>query len=116
MKVEKIAERLIYSDKTFTKRVLFNEEKILSFILNMKPGQEIPPHQHEVSDLVLHVLSGGGELTVGEKSQDIIAGDVVYCVGDEFFGLKNNKRDNMSCFVVLAPRPGMKIYSEEIGQ
>lgn len=115
MKIEKIVERIVYSDSTFTKRVLFSEEKVLNFVLNMRSGQEIPPHQHEDSDLILHVMAGGAELTVDGKIQDIVAGDVIYCEGHETFSLKNNTWVDMSCFVVLAPRPGLKIYADEIG-
>jgi len=114
MKIEKISEKMIYSDATFTKRLIFNEEKVLNFALNLKPGQEIPPHIHENSDLVLYVITGGGELTVDGKSQNITTGDVIYCVGEEEFSLKNNTDENSSCFVVLAPRPIPKIYADEI--
>lgn len=115
MKIEKIAEKIVYSDATFTKRVLFSEDKVLNFVLNMKPGQVIPPHQHEDCDLVLHVLTGGGELTVDGKVEHITTGDVVYCVGQETFSLKNDTSENMSCFVVITPRPSLKIYADEIG-
>lgn len=115
MKIEKIAERILYSDSTFTKRVLFSEEKVLSFVLNMGPGQEIPPHHHEDSDLILHVLTGSAALTVDGKVQKITGGDVIYCEGQEVFSLKNDTAENMSAFVVLAPRPGLKIYADEIG-
>jgi len=114
MKIEKISDKLVYSESTFTKRVLFSEEKVLNFLLNMMPGQEIPPHHHENSDLILHVIAGAGELTVDGVIQNINVGDVIYCVGEERFSLKNNTNDNLSCFVVLAPRPVPKIYAEEI--
>lgn len=115
MKIEKITDRMVYSDKTFTKRLIFSEEKVLSFVLNLMPGQEIPPHEHEDSDLVLHVLTGGGELAVDDKVQNIKKGDVVYTVGKEVFSLKNNTDENLSCFVVIAPRPQLKIYADEVG-
>lgn len=109
-----MSEKMVYSDATFTKRVIFNEEKALNFALNLKTGQEIPPHKHENSDLILYVVTGQGELTVDGKSQEIISGDVVYCEGKEEFSLRNNSNDNLSCFVVLAPRPIPEIYAEEI--
>jgi quercetin dioxygenase-like cupin family protein len=115
MKLEKIKDRIAYHEKTFTKRVIFNEEKVLTFVLNMMPGQEIPPHQHEESDLVLHVLTGGGKLNVDGKIQDITVGDIVYCTGNEVFSLINNKDENLSCFVVIAPRPTPKLYAQEFG-
>jgi len=114
MKIEKISDRIVYSDSTFTKRLLFNEEKVLNFMLNFKPGQELPPHTHEESDLVLHVLKGSGELEVDGKVQSISEGDVVYCEGNEVFSMKNNTEDNLSCFVIIAPRPIPKIYADEI--
>jgi quercetin dioxygenase-like cupin family protein len=114
MKIEKLSERVVFSDKTFTKRILYNEEKVLNFVLNLAPGQEIPPHQHEESDLILHVLTGEGVLTVDGAAQPVETGDVVHCSGKEVFSLKNSSSENLSCFVVIAPRPGVKAYSEPI--
>ena len=114
MKIEKISEKMVYSQDTFTKRVLFSEEKVLNFVLNLMPGQQIPPHKHEDSDLILHVVTGGGDLTVDGKTQNLTTGDVIYCVGEEEFSLKNNTTENLSCFIVITPRPVPKIYSEEI--
>lgn len=114
MKIEKIADKIVFSPETFTKRVLFSEEKVLNFVLNIMPGQEIPPHKHEDSDLILHVMMGDGELTVNGEYYNITTGDVVYCVGEDVFSLKNNDNYNLSCFIVLAPRPVPKIYADEI--
>jgi quercetin dioxygenase-like cupin family protein len=114
MKIEKISERMVYTEKTFTKRLLFSEEKVLNFVLNLMPGQELPPHKHEESDLILYVVAGGGELTVDGKVQNITTGDVIHTAGQEEFSLKNNTKDNLSCFVVLAPRPEPKIYADEV--
>ncbi|WP_432666165.1 cupin domain-containing protein [Wukongibacter baidiensis] len=113
MKKERISDRMVYIDSTFTKRLLFSEEKILNFVLNLKPGQEVPPHQHEDSDLILYVVTGGGELTVDGQSEDVTVGDVIYCKGDEVFSLINNTKENLSCFVVLAPRPTLKGLTSE---
>lgn len=114
MKIEKVADRMVYSESTFTKRVLFSEEKVLNFVLNLMPGQSIPSHKHEDSDLILHVLTGGGELTVNGQVHHLVVGDVLYCVGEDEFSLKNDTGENLSCFIVLAPRPVPKIYADEI--
>lgn len=115
MKLEKINDKIAFMESTFTKRVLFSEDRVLSFVLNLMPGQEIPPHNHEESDLIFYVLSGGVELEVDGKITQLVEGDVVYCRGEEMFGLKNNTDKNNSNFVVLAPRPGMKLYAKEFG-
>lgn len=114
MKIEKLADKIVYMENTLTKRVLFNEDRVLNFVLNFKPGQGVPPHNHEESDLIIHVLTGNGELTVDGKAQNVGEGDVIYCTGKEVFSLKNTSdKDNMSCFVILAPNPS-PVYSKEI--
>lgn len=113
MKIEKISDKMVYMTETITKRVLFNKDTVLNFVLNLTPGQEVPPHNHEQSDLIIHVLVGEGDLTVDGNTSKITQGDVIHCDGSELFSLKNTGDKNMSCFVILAPNPST-IYSKEI--
>ncbi|OPJ62153.1 cupin domain-containing protein [Clostridium oryzae] len=113
MKIEKLLDKIIYNDEKLTKKVFFNEDKVLNFVLNFKPGQGVPPHNHEQSDLIIHVLAGGGELVVDGNINNVAAGDVIYCKGTEVFSLQNTGSENMSCFVILAPNPSA-IYSKEV--
>jgi len=43
------------------------------------PGIGIPPHVHENEDEVFQVLIGQVEMTVGEKSVTLKAGDLIFC-------------------------------------
>jgi quercetin dioxygenase-like cupin family protein len=113
MKIEKISEKMIYMDDTLTKRVLFSENKVLNFVLNFRPGQGVPTHNHEMSDMIIHVLVGEGEMVVEGKLSKVVQGDVIYCKGTEMFSLKNTGSKDMSCFVLLAPNPS-EAYSKEI--
>ena len=113
MKIEKISEKIVYSDEKLTKRVIFNENRVLSFVLNFKPGQGVPPHNHEQSDLIIHVLVGAGEMGVDGIMNEITQGDIIHCKGTEVFSLKNTGDKEMSCFVILAPNPS-PMYSKEI--
>jgi quercetin dioxygenase-like cupin family protein len=112
MKHEKISEKIVFSNKTVTKRVLFAEDKVLTFVLNMKPGQGLPAHTHEKSDLVLHILSGEGEATVDGVVHKLSEGDVIYMKGEEVFSFTNTGDKDISCFVVITPNPSA-IYSKE---
>jgi quercetin dioxygenase-like cupin family protein len=113
MKVEKISEKIVYMDNTLTKRILFNEDRVLNFVLNFKPGQGVPPHNHEESDLIIHVLVGEGEMVVDGTSHKVAQGDVIHCYGREKFSINNTGDKDMSCFVILAPNPS-PIYSKEV--
>lgn len=111
--IEKIADKIVYMDNTLTKRILFNETRVLNFVLNFRPGQGVPPHNHEESDLIIHVLTGEGEMVVDGKTNRVVEGDVIYCKGSEVFSITNTGAADMSCFVILAPNPS-PMYSKEI--
>ncbi len=113
MKIEKISDKIVYMDDKLTKRILFNETRVLNFVLNFRPGQGVPPHNHEQSDLVIHVLVGQGEMGVDGIIHEINQGDVIHCKGTEVFSLTNTGNKDMSCFVILAPNPSAA-YSIEV--
>ncbi len=113
MKIEKISDKIMYNDESSTKKIIYKEDKILNFVLNFRPGQGVPPHNHEQSDLLIHVLCGDGEMTVDESLNKITQGDEIHCKGEEVFSIKNTGNDDMSLFVVLAPNPSA-VYSKGI--
>ena len=113
MRIEKLSDKIVYTEEKFTKRVLFNENRVLNFVLNFKPGQGVPAHNHEQSDLIIQVLVGEGEMGVDGTMHNIVEGDVIHCKGTEVFSLKNNGTKDMSCFVILAPNPS-PMYSKEV--
>jgi len=113
MKIEKISERIVYTNEKFTKKIIFNEDRVLNFVLNFRPGQGVPPHNHEQSDLIIHVLIGQGEMSVENNMHKITQGDVIHCKGTEVFSLTNTGDKDMSCFVILAPNPS-PMYSKEV--
>lgn len=113
MKIEKINEKIVYNENSISKRLIFNEGKVLNFMLNLKPGQGVPPHTHESSDLVIYIVEGDqGELIADDKTSLVAKGDVIHCYGTEIFSLKNTGNSNMACFCVIAPNPS-QIYSKE---
>jgi len=90
MKIEKISDKIMYNDESLTKKIIYKEDKILNFVLNFRPGQGVPPHNHKITQ-----------------------GDVIHCKGVEVFSIKNTGNDDMSLFVVLAPNPSA-VYSKGI--
>ena len=113
MQIVKLAEKIEYDDQKLTKKIIFKEDRVLNFVLNFKPGQGVPAHNHEQSDLIIHVIVGQGEMGVDGTIHKIVQGDVIHCKGTEVFSLTNTEDNNMSCFVILAPNPS-PMYSKEI--
>ena len=111
MQIEKLADKIVYMDDKLTKKIIFKESRVLNFVLNFRPGQGVPPHNHEQSDMVIHVLVGQGQMGVDGKIYEIVKGDVIHCLGTEVFSVTNTGDKDMSCFVILAPNPS-PMYSE----
>ncbi|NMM65875.1 cupin domain-containing protein [Clostridium sp. P21] len=101
MQLAKISDYQIYSDDRFVKKDMINEEKALLFMLNLKPGQKIPPHTHGESGLTIHVISGSGIVNINSKAEKITVGNIIYCSGTELFGMENTSEENLSCFASL---------------
>jgi len=53
MNFRNIEGSIEFKDESFTKRIIFEEEQVLTFVLNFKPGQSLPVHKHENSSVVL---------------------------------------------------------------
>jgi mannose-6-phosphate isomerase-like protein (cupin superfamily) len=114
MEVKNIKDSIVFNDSTFTKRTLYATDDILCFILNMKPGQQLPAHTHENSTLILHVLSGSGEVKINDEVVALEIGTVLNAKGEDEFSIPK-VTENMSIFVNLCPNPSNALYSKSLG-
>jgi quercetin dioxygenase-like cupin family protein len=114
MEFKNAKEGIVFNDKTFTKRVLFSDENVLCFILNLKAGQKLPTHKHESSTVVLIVLSGSGEIRVNDEDERVEKDSVVQADGNDDFSIPVVNED-MSLFVCICPNPSNHLFSQELG-
>jgi quercetin dioxygenase-like cupin family protein len=114
MEAKDIRDSIIFNDSTFTKRTLYATDDVLSFVLNMRPGQVLPIHKHENSTLILHVLSGSGEVRINDEIGKLEAGIVLHAKGEDDFSIPAVMTD-MSIFVTLSPNPSNALYSKSLG-
>jgi len=103
-----------FKDDHFTKRIIFEEEQVLSFVLNFKPGQSLPVHKHENSAVIFIVLQGKGEVKINEEVQKLHKGSVVLANGKDEFSIPKVEED-LSIFVNISPKPSNTKFSKEIG-
>lgn len=94
-----------FSDERFTKRMLHKSEDSAVFVLNFKPGQELPPHKHPGSNVYLLVLDGEGELTVDDANTQVVKDDCISVKGTEQMGFRNTGQANTSLYVMLSKIP-----------
>ena len=114
MDIKNINESIVFNEKLFTKRILFANDQVLSFVLNLKAGQQLPSHKHEKSTVVFTVLAGNGEIKINDEIRGMEKGTVVMANGEDDFEIPRVNED-MSLFVTISPNPVNALYSKELG-
>ncbi len=113
MDTKNIKDSIVFNDETITKKIIFDEEKVLAFVLNFKAGQQLPVHKHGTSALVYKVLSGSGEMMVNDSTIKIKEGSIGLVNGEDDFSIPKIEED-MSLYVTLSPRPEDDRYAQGI--
>ncbi len=110
----KIQDSIVFSDKSFTKRIIYDMKDVLVFVLNFKPGQELPVHKHETSKVVYKVLSGSGEIKINDSVEKVEEGTIGYVSGEDDFSIPKVDND-LSLLVTISPRPKNDVYAKDVG-
>lgn len=113
MDVKNLNDVIAFSDKGMTKNIVFNTSDVLCFVLSLAPGQQIPQHRHEQSDLLLTVLKGKGQARVNGRLVSLALGTILHVEGDEDFAVPVVE-DNLSLLATLSPNPENPEYSSEV--
>ncbi len=114
MELRILKDHQVFNKDSLTKKILYNTPETLCFILNLMPGQTIPPHQHEHSMLIATVLAGQCTVEVNGEKAPLSQGLALMVKGEETFGIPEVKSD-LSLYVTLSPNPENPAYSKGIG-
>lgn len=63
-------------------------------------GAEVVRHFHRETEEIYYVLSGDGEMTVGEETEKVSAGDAVFIPKNHIHTLKNTGSEPMKILLV----------------
>jgi len=72
--------------------------------LTLAAGEEVPPHDHPDREIVLYLVEGEIELTLGKETHEVTAGDVARFDGDQDVSPKAT--EDSTALLVLAERAG----------
>lgn len=105
MIVRDIASAAAFRPEKMGKADLLAGKELFAGLNAFEPGQEHALHTHAGQDKLYYVISGSGEVTVGETVLTITTGDLVLAKDGEPHGLKNPGPDRLIVMVVMAPPP-----------
>lgn len=69
----------------------------------LPPGHSVTPHHHEVLEEIYYILTGTGEMTVGDETRAVGAGDAVYIPTGQRHTLTNTGAEPMRIVLVCGP-------------
>ncbi len=84
---------------------LFETPKFFCDLYCLLPGQEQKVHAHAGSDKLYYALRGELEVTVGNETAPLGAGEIVMAAAGEPHGIRNASTSEAVCMVFMAPHP-----------
>jgi mannose-6-phosphate isomerase-like protein (cupin superfamily) len=78
-------------------------EALSAHHLRIEPGGGFKPHVHAGETELHFIISGRGQVLVGERWEDVIAGDAVLALPGIVHGLRNPGSDPLFVLCVFSP-------------
>lgn len=72
-------------------------------MIRLSPGQTLPPHTHDTSDLFLYAVEGHGEFDTPDGVVPFEAGALAQYAGDEELRVANHSTAGLTLLAFLAP-------------
>lgn len=70
---------------------------------SLPPGHAVTPHFHRATEEVYYVLEGSGEMTIGDETELVAAGDAVFIPTGKWHSLRNTGATAMRIVLVCGP-------------
>ena len=87
----------------FYKATLFESARLMLGLNCLEPGQAQPVHDHADQDKFYFVIEGEGEFVVGDETQTVAAGGVVWAPAGVRHGVTNASRARLVVLMGIAP-------------
>jgi quercetin dioxygenase-like cupin family protein len=111
MKNYRLDDFMVKPEGKLAKRMIYKDSQVIAFILNIAPGQSLPPHTHFTSTLLLQVLSGNGVLHVDGQPFALAEKQLVQLEGPEKMSVYNTGEQTLVLYVTISPNPPAEGYS-----
>ena len=108
MIVKKIVGTSEFQAEKMVKTDLIAGEQLFAGLNCFEPGQQHALHTHADQDKIYLVLEGKGIVTVGEQSDTVEPGDLVFAKSAEPHALRNPGPGRLVVMAVMAPPPSPK--------
>ncbi len=106
MIVKNPAGHATFNEQKMGKTDVARGKHLFAGLNTFEPGQQHAPHAHCDRDKLYVVMSGRGELTIGDRTSTVATGDVALAAADIVHSLRNPGPERLVVLVVMGPPPG----------
>jgi quercetin dioxygenase-like cupin family protein len=93
-----------FSAEKFSPSRLIEKKEVQMVLLAFEPGQGVPAHKTPV-DVFFQVVKGAVEITIGEETREVAAGNIVLSPANIPHAIMNSSGERAAVLVVKTPNP-----------
>lgn len=102
---------MVEPENKIAKRVIYQDEKTLAFVLNIGAGETLPEHTHFDCTVLLQVMRGQAEVNVDGKKLAMKEDELLQLEGAEKMVVNNNGENTLVLYVTISPLPPSEDYT-----
>lgn len=103
MELVNLSDAPPHDPETFVAVPFLDGDSCNARVIRLSPGQALPPHTHEPSELMLFVVEGDAVLDTGEGQVPFPAGSLARYVGSEELRVSNAGDAPVTLLAFLTP-------------
>ncbi len=108
-----IEDYIIAPEESVSKRVIYKDDNILAFMLNISLGKSLPEHTHFDSTLLIQVLEGKGIINIAGSPVKVEKNHLIKLTGQEEMSVDNIGEEDLILYVSISPRPPSDRYGKD---
>lgn len=111
MKKYKLDNYIVEPESKIAKRIIYNDENTVAFVLNIAANESLPNHTHFDCTVLLQVIKGQAEVLVDGKSVNASQNDLIQLDGPEEMSVNNTGQETLALYVTISPLPPSEKYT-----
>ena len=113
MKKFDINDYIVEPEEKVAKRVIYNDENTLAFVLNIASGESLPEHTHFDSTVLVQVIKGKAKVNIDNKNVNLGENGLIKIDGPEKMSIDNIGQEILVLYVTISPLPPEARYAED---
>jgi quercetin dioxygenase-like cupin family protein len=105
MFMRNVAGAAKFSPEKMGKATVVHGDTLFAGLNCFEPGQEHAAHTHAGQDKLYYLLSGSGEILIGDRTENLSAGDAAFAPAGVPHAIRNSSSERLVVMAILAPPP-----------